>query len=86
MTERKKTLTDQSGNLVEGTVVEIAESIERFSEVKLADGTILKTKMSAIEATRIDDQWDKDGNPIYLLQSSNIVAIAESPELLKRSR
>lgn len=86
MSERKKTLTDQSGNLVEGTVVEIAESVERFSEVKLTDGTILKTKMSAIEATRIDDQWDKDGNPIYILQSNNIVAVTESPERLKRDK
>ncbi len=84
MTERKKTVKDLRGQSVSGVVVGIAESVERFSVITLEDGTILKTKLTAIEAIRLDGQWDSDGNPVYNLRSQNIVVIDESPEKLKK--
>ena len=84
MTERKKKVKTKDGNLVEGTVVEIVESTERFSTVRLVDGTTLRTKMSLFEAVRIDEQWDNEDNPVYVVKNQNVVAIAESPENLKR--
>ena len=75
---------DQAGTPKEGTVVDIVESTERFSELKLSDGAILKTKMSAIEVIRINDQWDRDGNPVYHVKSHNLVAVSMVPDELKR--
>ena len=75
---------DQAGRPTEGVVVDIDESTERFSELKLSDGTILKIKMSAIEVVRINDQWDRDGNPVYHVKSHNLVAVSKVPDELKR--
>ena len=85
MPERRTQVRDAQGNLVEGVVVSVTESTERFSDVTLADGTILKTKLSSLEAIRVSDQWDDDGNPVYILKSQNVVAVSESPEELKKS-
>ena len=84
MTERKKKVKTNGGKLVDGTVVDIVESTERFSMVRLEDGTTLRTKSSVLEAIRIDGQWDKEDNPLYVIKQQNIVAIVESPENLKR--
>ena len=84
MTERKKKVKINDGTLVEGTVVDIVESTERFSVVRLEDGTTLRTKLSVLEAVRIDGRWDKEDNPLYVVKQQNIVAIVESPENLKR--
>ena len=85
MTERQVRVRDQEGNLVEGVVVSVVESIERFSEVRLEDGTMLKTKLSPVEAVRVNGQWDADGSPIYVLKTQNVVAVSESPSNLKRT-
>ena len=84
MTERKKKVKTNDGKLVDGTVVDIVESTERFSMVRLEDGTTLRTKLSVLEAIRIDGQWDKEDNPLYVIKQQNIVVIVESPENLKR--
>ncbi len=77
---RRKQVRDEKGNLVDGVVVDVRESIERFSDVYLDDGTILKTKMSVTEAVRIDEQRDADGNPIYLVKSQNLVSVYDCPK------
>ena len=87
MAERKKTVRDRSGKSLVGTVVEVTQSTERFSEINLEDGTILRMKPVVTEVVRIDGQWDKDGNPAYSVRSTNILIVVESPtELRKKSR
>ena len=81
---RRKTVKDQDGNVVNGTVVEVTESTERFGQTKLEDGTIIKTKLTVIEVIRLDNKWDSNNNPAYIVQSQNVVAVVESPESLKR--
>lgn len=78
MATGRKVVTDHSGTRVRGVAVGIKESIERFSEVTLDDGTILKTKVVAVEAIRLDEK-DVDGNPMYVLKSQTVVSVFESP-------
>ena len=84
MAERKKSVPGSDGNLLEGTVVDVEESTERFSEVRLGDGTILKTKLTVVEVVRLDDEWDNDGNPAYVVKSANVVTVSESPPELRK--
>lgn len=85
MTEGKRVkVTDAKGNLVEGTEVGVAESIERFCDVHLADGTRLRAKLGISSAVRLHDQWDDQGNPIYLVKSQNFITVADSPDEFKR--
>ncbi len=82
--ERKRMVPDRSGKMVEGTVVDVDKSMERFSEIELADGTILRAKIMVVEAVRLDNRWDDDGNPVYSLKSQNVVIISESPKELRK--
>lgn len=85
VTEGKRVkVTDAKGNLVDGTEVDVAESVERFCEVKLEDGTHLRAKLSISSAVRLDDQWDNEGNPIYLVRSQNFITVADSHDEFKR--
>lgn len=71
------------GQTVPGTVVKIINSEEPFSHAYLEDGTTLTTKVSFLEAVRIHDQWDKNGNPVYHI-TQNAALIVSSPEDLKK--
>lgn len=82
---RRKKVRDQFGRIVEGISVDVVESIERFSDVKLKDGTILKTKLSVLEAVRVDGEWDQEGNPSYVLRHNNVVSVVESPPELRNT-
>ena len=85
MAERRKSMPGPTGELVEGVAVQVAESTEQFSDVSLADGTILRIKPIVTEALRLDE-WDQDGYPTYIIKSTTIISIVDSPdELMKKS-
>lgn len=84
MAERSRTVQDALGRNVEGRDVDISESTERFSELRLEDGTILRIKPSVLQVTRLVEQWDPEGNPIYVVRSQNLVLVSEAPAELKR--
>ena len=47
------------------------------------DGSIIKIKLVATEVVRLDDKFDQAGNPIYLVQSTNVMAV-DAPEHLRQ--
>lgn len=81
---RKVQIPGPDGTLRDAVDVGIDESSEKWSEFKLDDGTILRAKMSIVSAARVDNDWDQDGNPSYVIKSHNIVTVVESPEKLRR--
>ena len=84
MAERKKTFKDHAGNEISGTVVEVEEATERFSEIRLKDGTLLRIKPVVTEALRLENSWDNDGNPMYIVRSANVVVVDDFDDSLKR--
>ena len=70
--------------LADGHEVPIVQSTERWSEVTLEDGTVLRVKPNVISAVRIDNQYDQDGNPAYLIRASQVMAVASAPASLRR--
>jgi hypothetical protein len=83
--ERKvKVAMPPSGALVEGFDVPVVESTERWTEVKLEDGTVLRVKAGVLSAIRIPGQFDPEGNPMYALKSNIAMVVADAPEHLKR--
>ena len=83
MSDRRKKVQDQTGNEVEGVVVDVVESTERFSDIRLKDGTLVRIKPVIVEVIRADGKWDKDGNPLYVLRSGNIVVLDDVDDGLK---
>jgi hypothetical protein len=69
---------------VDGYVVNVSESNERWSEITLEDGTVLRTKQVVLNALRLDGRWDPDGNPLYTLKINPVMAIVSAPDHLRK--
>ena len=79
----KKTKVQMPGlGMVDGVELTF-ESTERWTEVKLSDGTTLRTKPVILGVVRVEGHYDADGNPLYALKA-NAVMTADVPEHLKK--
>ena len=72
------------GSTVDGVEVPVSESTERWTEVNLEDGTVIRVKTTVIQAVRVTDKYDNDGNPQYLLKTAPVVTIVHVEEKLRR--
>jgi hypothetical protein len=81
--ERKKRVQIAPGQTVEATELGFRSSSENWNEYLADDGSVLRVKLVVTEVLRVDGQYDTDGNPVYLVKSSNVMATS-SPEELRR--
>lgn len=79
--KRKITLPD--GSEVEADVIGFRTNAEHFNEYLLDDGTVIRMKPVVTEVVRIEGQYDPQGNPAYLIASTNVTAV-DAPEELRR--
>lgn len=70
--------------LKDATLVDVIESKEPWAEYQLSDGSSIKIKSMLMEVWRVKDEYDNDGNPMYLLKSSNVMNITPADELKKK--
>jgi hypothetical protein len=68
----------------DGWEVPVRESTERWTEVTLEDGTVIRLKIMVIGAVRIDGEYDADGNPAYSLKMNPLIITANSDPRLRR--
>lgn len=64
--------------------VPILESTERWTEIKLEDGSVLRTKPVVIGAVRIEGHYDPEGNPMYSLKINQVMTVAGAPAHLRK--
>ncbi len=67
----------------EAELVEVTSSSEPWSTYLLSDGTHVRMKVVLSEVWRVIDEYDKDGNPVYVIQSAGIMN-TQAPDALKR--
>jgi hypothetical protein len=84
MAERKTKVKLPTGQEVDAFEVPVEESTERWSELKLEDGTILRVKMIVVAVHRVPDTWDPQGNPFYVINMTPAMAIVEASERLRK--
>jgi len=72
-----------SGKEMDGTVVSVQQTQEYWNQYLLEDGSVIKMKLVATDIVRVDGQYDKEGNPVYIVKSTNIVSV-QAPENLRR--
>lgn len=77
---KKVTLTD--GTVVEGHVVPFRGDVEHWNEYLLDDHTVIRMKAVVTEILRIEGQYDAQGNPSYIVLSTNVTHVS-APEDLK---
>ncbi len=63
--------------------VEIEESKEAWNEYRLTDGSVIRFKPVVTEIWRLEDQYDQEGNPQYVVKSAGVMTV-NSPESLKK--
>lgn len=78
----KKQLPIGNGEYIEGTVVPYRSGSEHWNEYLLDDGTVVRVKLVATEMIRLDGQYDQEGNPAYVVQSTNVTHVS-APDNLK---
>jgi len=78
--ERKRTVQGPNGP-VEGTELGFRSSGEYWNEYLLDDGTVVRLKVVVMEAYRLDGEYDPDGNPQYVVKSSNLMVVSAPDEL-----
>jgi hypothetical protein len=69
--------------LVDGTEVAVLESSERWTEVKLEDGTNLRLKPVVMTVARLDGRYDPQGNPMYAVQAQQVMTVS-APDVLRQ--
>ncbi len=84
MAERKtKVQVVPGGPLVDGVEVPVEESSEKWSEYKLADGTIIRLKQVLMEIVRTAG-YDAEGNPTYVVKAQPVLSVVDVPDRLKQ--
>lgn len=72
------------GKEVDATPVDVNQASERWNEYFLEDGSVIKIKLVMAKVLRVENEYDREGNPIYITQSTNVVSV-DSPKSLRRS-
>jgi len=81
----KKTKVQVPGipGIVDAVEVAVDEAIERWTDVKLADGSTLRIKTVLLGVLRIEGHYDADGNPMYQVKANQIMTV-DAPDQLKK--
>ena len=74
-----------NGRQVEAIPVEVNQTSERWNEYFLEDGSVLKMKLVLKKVFRVDQEFDEEGNPVYVMQSTHVTSIS-APKDLKRDK
>ena len=70
------------GQPVDSEEVEFEPLAERWNEYRLSDGTLLKMKLVVTRVIRLD-VYNEQGEPIYLVNSNNVLSATVPPQLMK---
>jgi len=80
----RKTKMHLAGRDFPVTEVPILDRKETPSEYRLEDGTILRFSAPVTVVYRIDDQWDGEGNPLYLVKNGASINVVEAGDAVKK--
>lgn len=78
-----KIKVNYAGEEVDAVPVEINQAGENWNQYLLDDGSIIKMKLVATKVLRLENKYDEDNNPVYLVKSTNIMSV-NSPDNLKK--
>jgi hypothetical protein len=71
------------GRQVDACPIDINQTNEYWNQYLLDDGTVVKMKLVATKVLRVDGEFDPEGNPLYVIQSTNITSV-NAPDNLKK--
>lgn len=69
------------GGMVDGTELGFRSSGEYWNEYLIDDGTVVRLKVVVMDVVRVDGMYDDEGNPQYMIKSSNLMVVSAPTEL-----
>jgi len=76
---------DFQGKAVDGESLEFDPIREEWNSYNCSDGSTIRMKLVVTDIIRLEEHNPQTGEPIYLIQSQNIVRI-DVPEKLKKRK
>lgn len=76
---------DFRGRQVEALEVKFKAVREDWNEYDLEDGTTVRMKTVVSEVVRVPEQFDNEGNPVYVVKSTNLLVV-KAPDNLKKAK
>jgi len=73
------------GEEVEALPIDINQTNEYWNQYLLDDGTVIKMKLVATKVLRVENKFDLEGNPLYIIQSTNITSVSAPDNLKKKA-
>ena len=83
--DRKKRVVLGTGQEVDGTEIGYRSSGEHWNEYLADDGSVIRVKLVVTDIVRVDGVFDAQGQPAYLVQSSNVVSVSAPEDLRRKS-
>jgi hypothetical protein len=80
----EKVTINMGGRQVQATPVDVNQSSERWNEYFLEDGTVLKMKLVLKKVFKVDGEFDEEGNPVYVMQSTNVTSVSTPGDSKKK--
>lgn len=81
---RRSKLPGPNGQLSDAELIDVTESKEPWSEYSLDDGTIVRVKNILLEVWRFVDQYDQQGNPVYMVKGNPMISVIAPQQLKKK--
>lgn len=78
-----KVLLPGTQTMVDAVEVPVEEATERWTDIRLTDGSQIRMKTVVIAVVRIVGKYDNDGSPTYSLKANQIMAV-NAPDHLKK--
>ncbi len=79
-----KVMINLGGRQVQATPVDVSQSSEKWNEYLLEDGTVLKMKLVLKKVLKVDGEYDEEGSPVYVMQSTNVTTVSPPNDLKKK--
>ena len=75
---------DFQGKKVTGQKVNFDIEKENWNKYLLDDGTKLRVRLVVAQVVRLDNEYTREGEPIYVINSTNVVS-ADVPDHLQKN-
>jgi len=79
--ERKKKIQIPGMGNVDADIIPFRGDVEHWNEYLLDDGSVVRMKAVVTEIVRIKGQYDQEGNPAYMVFSTNVTHVTSPEEL-----
>ena len=75
---------EYNGKKVQGAEVRFDTVREEWNVYELKDGSTLKAKLVVTGIVRLAGEFTPDGDPVYVIKSTNLVTSVDIPEHLRK--